>query len=44
MKHCKPNSMRPLHLLSPIALAIIATTSPVLLAAEQQEVQQKNLK
>ena len=41
MKHCKPNSMRPLHLLSPIALAIIATTSPVLLAAEQQEVQQK---
>ncbi|CAM4258070.1 TonB-dependent receptor domain-containing protein [Pseudoalteromonas ostreae] len=41
MKHCKSNSMRPLHLLSPIALAVIASTSPALLAAEQQQVQQK---
>ncbi|NMR26090.1 TonB-dependent receptor [Pseudoalteromonas sp. NEC-BIFX-2020_015] len=35
MKHCNNRSMRPLMLLSPIALAIVTTTSPALFAAEQ---------
>jgi len=41
MKYCKHNSIRPLHLLSPIALAILTTTSPALLAAEQTVEQKK---